>query len=392
MHKNWLAVCLANFLIAALFGSMLRLSRLVPLGFEYSNFLHAHSHVAMLGWVYLVIFGLAVTVFVPDDSRQRFGNLFWVTQGSVIGMMVTFPLQGYAPASITFSTLHILCAYVFAVRVWKFLPRGMFRTALVFMVISTFGAWSLGVVGATLGKESAWYKVAIQFFLHFQFNGWFLIGGIALLHRYLGRLGICPNPRLVHCLGALLAASAVFTFGLPLQWSFGLPVFGVFNAVGAALQLGALMLIAMIFKNVKKHLPPVSQSLAWLMILAGLSLLMKAVFQGLSTWPEIADASLKVRPFAIGFIHLTMLGAVSGILLFLVGQNFPVAQKSFSWKTGTALFCAGFIGTEALIFLQGFHEFARQPQTTFFPVLLLGFTLLLTAGIGFFLAAAANRT
>src|SRR3990167_834357 len=116
MKKHWLLICFINFFIAALMGLLLRLMYVAPV--EWVNFqflLHGHSHVAMLGWVYLMLYSLIIHFFLPKEAQQKtiYNRLFWVTQVSVMGMMVRFPVEGYAMLSITFSTLHIFCSYYF---------------------------------------------------------------------------------------------------------------------------------------------------------------------------------------------------------------------------------------------------------------------------------------
>ena len=120
--QSWIICCFFNFLIAAIMGLVMRFNYLFSLeGINYIYLLHAHSHVAMLGWAYLMIYSLVVYFFIPKDKSTKpvYNQLFWSTQLSVIGMMISFPIQGYALFSIVFSTLHILLSYVFCWLVWS---------------------------------------------------------------------------------------------------------------------------------------------------------------------------------------------------------------------------------------------------------------------------------
>ncbi len=117
MPSFWFRIALGNFFIAALLGLTLRFAFIQEIPFfKFKNILHAHSHVAMLGWLYLGLYGLVVCYFVPNEQAapKFYTRLFWLTQISVLGMLFSFPFQGYGPVSIAFSTLHIFCAYAFA--------------------------------------------------------------------------------------------------------------------------------------------------------------------------------------------------------------------------------------------------------------------------------------
>jgi hypothetical protein len=122
-------LALLNFFLAALLGVLLRYAFVEELTFiTYRPVMHAHSHVAMLGWVYLALYALLLPAFVPAAAGKGFyRGLFWLTQLSVAGMLISFPLEGYGPWSISFSTLHVLCAYAFAGQIWR--DMGSWRAA-----------------------------------------------------------------------------------------------------------------------------------------------------------------------------------------------------------------------------------------------------------------------
>ncbi|MCU0355278.1 MAG: hypothetical protein MUD08_16310, partial [Cytophagales bacterium] len=102
--------------LAAGIGVLLRYAQVWPMpdGFNYRFWLHAHSHVMLLGWLFNALFANLLAAFVPPDRQPRYRTLFWVLQAAVLGMLLTFPVQGYAAFSIAFSTLHMVAAYVFA--------------------------------------------------------------------------------------------------------------------------------------------------------------------------------------------------------------------------------------------------------------------------------------
>ena len=113
------AIAWAFFVLAAGFGFLLRLQVVHPVvPLEYAHLLHTHSHAAFLGWVFNAFFGLALHFFVPQKNHGNYWAVFLVMQLAAVGMLFTFPFQGYAAASIAFSTLHLASGAVFA---WKLL-------------------------------------------------------------------------------------------------------------------------------------------------------------------------------------------------------------------------------------------------------------------------------
>src|SRR5215210_4167580 len=86
-----------------------------PAGFNYKYLLHAHSHVAILGWLYSAFYVGIIQAYLPIEIQQKkkYWWQFWLAQLSVLGMLLSFPVQGYALYSITFSTLHIIISYFF---------------------------------------------------------------------------------------------------------------------------------------------------------------------------------------------------------------------------------------------------------------------------------------
>src|SRR5699024_12019900 len=125
---------LANFLIAALLGLFMRYTSISDIGFPftYRYITHAHSHVAMLGWVYLALFILIVHHF-SSGRQTKYRRLFWLTQVSAIGMLCSFPFQGYGAVSITFSSLHVLASYSFIYFLWTVYNKQCFAVSPLLM-------------------------------------------------------------------------------------------------------------------------------------------------------------------------------------------------------------------------------------------------------------------
>ena len=386
MSKKLIIVCLINFFVAAMMGLALRFSFLGDIGINYRFLTHAHSHVAMLGWVYLMLFVLIVHYFVPN-KKPIYNRLFWITELTVVGMMVSFPIQGYAAISISFSTLHILCSYYFVHLIWKhhetqsLVTSRLLRASLLFMLLSTLGVWCLGPAVSMLGQASAFYQIAIQFFLHFQFNGWFLLAIIAIFFHLLKMEDSKP----FRLFFKLLISSILLTLALPIQWFAPHKLLVYTNGFGVLLQLASLYFF---LKLIKPKFPMLVKQQSTLVIylysFALLCLILKIGLQLCSLFPEFSQAVYMHRNFVIGFVHLLMLGVISGFLLAFMLQM-TLANLTYSLYFGIFSFITGFALTEVLLLIQGIKFYNGSGMLHNYYLLLFIFSILLPLGLAFLL-------
>ncbi|MFD2938895.1 hypothetical protein [Flavobacterium notoginsengisoli] len=397
-QKTWILCCFFNFLIACVFGLLMRFMYLFPLDFlNYSFLLHAHSHVAMLGWVYLIVYVLVVHFFIPKEKSQKpiYNRLFWLTEFSVIGMMIAFPIQGYALFSIVFSTMHILLSYVFCRLVWKDCFRDksssqkLLLTSILFMILSTFGVWCLGPAVSTLGKQSAFYQIAIQFFLHFQFNGWFIMAILALfLKQFQDKIDEVKFKKFY----VLMIVSTVLTVAFPVRWFIENNVLNYINALGVLIQLGAFIYFYKMLKPQISHFKSTLDETTKLVYgLALCSLFLKVGIQLLTIFPNLAEVSHQIRNFVIGFIHLTTLGIITGFLFGILLQHKMLSANSSILKIGVKCFIFGYISTEFLLFLQGWFFFFGEGTITFYYQSILIFSLFLVLGLVLMMSSITKR-
>ncbi|TNJ44266.1 hypothetical protein KFZ70_03365 [Tamlana fucoidanivorans] len=385
-QKYFVAICLFNFFVAALMGLLLRYTYLGDIHFNYRFLTHAHSHVAMLGWVYLLLYSLFVHHFIPE-KRPVYYRLFWLTQLAVMGMMLSFPFQGYASISIAFSTLHIFCSYYFSYLFFKnaqfgsVITKYLTRTSLVFMLISTIGVWCLGPAVTMLGNRSAFYQIAIQFFLHFQFNGWFIIAVLTVLFHVLE----VQDVKLFRPFLGLLVLSTILSLALPVHWFLPHPFLIKANIVAVLLQLIMLFLFLKIIKPYQKALLASNSKTA--LYVFGFSVfcfLIKIGMQLTVLSPKFAEEVFQHRNFVIGFIHLTMLGVISGFLLFFIIKNQWVASTALL-KGGVLSFVLGFVLTEIILLIQGYKYFTGTGIMENYYVALFLFSMLIPIGVLVFL-------
>ncbi|MEO8933941.1 MAG: hypothetical protein ABI295_06495 [Xanthomarina sp.] len=336
----------------------------------------------MLGWVYLMLYVLIVKYFIPE-KKPIYSKLFWITELAVVGMMISFPFQGYAFVSISFSTLHVFCSYYFARLIWKNLKTDslvssyLLKSALLFMVISTLGVWCLGPAVGILGQASAFYQTAIQFFLHFQFNGWFLIAILAILFHKLQ----IKDSKEFRLFFKLLVISTILTFALPVNWFT--PHISLFwiNGLGVLLQFISLYLfIKLTIKPFKTLASSSSKITKFFFNFSMFCFILKIGLQTLSLIPEISKMAFEYHNLVIGFIHLTMLGVISGFLFAFILQSKLVSQNNIL-TYGMFVFILGFILTEIIIIAQGCLFYLGMGLLPNYYILLFLSSVLLPIGI-----------
>lgn len=387
LRHSWTRWALAFFLIAALLGLMMRSFHVMemPVFLDYKNILHTHSHLALLGWGYLMITGgIIFSVESPSEIIRKYRKLFTLTLIALIGMLITFPIQGYGVWSISFSTLHVVISYVLAFRLLRVLrlqSRGLgirlIQIAIWFQLISTLGLWALGPVTSTLGRLHELYFMSIQWFLHFQLNGWFVLGTLGLLILHLERSQGIIKWSLFQF--AILISSVIATYALAITWAEPNPLY--FRINGFAVLLQAIVyfwIIRIVFQGLKEI--RVHRLIRLLILAALLSLAAKALLQVLLVLPSVAVISYTVRQFVIGFLHLVLLG----VMTFGVGAvgmlNGDLAIER-STELGWLIVFLGFLSTEILLFTQGMLLWLAWGFIPEYHFLLFLFSILFPLGL-----------
>lgn len=388
-HNHLFKIPLFNFLIAALFGLLLRTAFVHPIAFNFNYVTHAHSHVAMLGWLYMAFFLLVLQYFV-GYKRKVYKWLFWGNEVAIIGMAVSFPFQGYALFSIIFSTLYILLSYGFGYFAWKDLRHRtgasskLMRMALFWLVFSTISLWAMGPVMATMGKEAKLGQLIIQFFLHFQLNGWFLFAVMALFFKLLKIKETSQFNKFLF----YLSASLVLTVALPINWYYDYAFLRWINAMGIILQVVAVIMGISLVKNplgiFYKKQNKISKTLLWF---AGISFLLKILFQSFSLDPGIAHNVFNNRQAVIGFIHLMVLGIISVFIFFLMERQkkSQTERKLYHW--GVYFFLSGIVLTEIILLLQGLFYYFKGVAIANYMFWLWLFSFALVIGVDFIFIA-----
>lgn len=344
------AVAWIFLFVSGVLGAGLRLAVIQPVpGFHYGHMLHAHSHVAFLGWVFNAFFVAALRQFIPPDRARSYDAVWWTMQVAIVGMLVTFPIQGYDVASIAFTTLHMGAAIVFAGKLWRTnhaVPAARFflRAGLLFMLVSGLGPVALGPLAALDLRDSPAYSLSIYFYLHFQYNGWFLFFLLALLLQLRHGRGRAADSAAAIRAGWWLIAGCGLTYALSALWCDPPSwVRGVALAGGAAQLIGCVLLV----RSVRAAPAGTALRPALLWVVAVASFFLKYVLQFLGAWPGLAELANQ-RFVAIAFLHLIFLGVVTPALLLWAGHAGWV-REGWPRRAGLVLFLGGALVTEVML-------------------------------------------
>lgn len=357
--KSHSKVALAYFLLAAILGVVLRSFPSIDISVNYKFIVHTHSHIALLGWVYLALTTLLYKLYLSNlNLGRKYGRIFWFTQLSLVGMLLTFPFTGYALFSIVFSTLFLFASYWFA---WFFLKNTpailkktnsykCIRTALWYLILSSLGPWALGAIMNTLGTESNWYRFAIYFYLHFLYNGWMIMALVGILFYVFEQNRINISHKIFSRFFWTINLGVILSIFLSTLFANPPVILNFLGGIGGVLQLVALGMLTKIYTVQKEKIDALFSSFqkGFLKTVAVL-ILVKMILQLLTAFPYFANLAVTLLDFTIGYLHWTFLGVVTlGLFLFL--DYFRLLRVS---KKAYLIYLIGFFLTEALIFYKG---------------------------------------
>ncbi len=385
LHR-YFKIALFNLLLIAAIGVILRYKIAFSLPFiDQKHLLHGHSHFAFAGWISHALILLLVAYLAAQKDESVYKRYRWVINANLItayGMLISFPLQGYGLYSIMFSTLSIFVSYAFAIMYWKDLnslpekkiSHSWMKAALLFNALSSAGAFGLAYMMATKNVHQNWYLASVYFFLHFQYNGWFLFACMGLgTDKLLKKVA----PHTLKRIFWLFAAACIPAYFLSALW-LPIPAWVYVLVVIAAFSQLAGWIITI--QQIKKQLPFIGVTInslsRWLLLLSAVALSIKLLLQLGSTIPSLSNIAFGFRPIAIGYLHLILLGVITLFLLgFMIAEN--QIQLNQLTTSGVKIFTAGVIINEIFLMIQGVAAMIYR------PVPFINEALLLAAGIIF---------
>lgn len=380
------------FIITILLGLSLRVSYIADVFFNIRHVTHSHSHIGLLGWIYTILSSLICQYFLRETDRKPYFILFLCTQFCILGMLFSFPFGGYFLYSIIFSSFFIICTYWFSIfflkrsKKYNFIRFSISKSVdvendkplslkfvhwgIYFLILSSIGIWLLPVAIVKAGKGSDWYNSALYFFLHFQYNGWFLAVLFGLLVGEIEHKSLLNSKRL---------KGALYNFVIGTIGSVTLSWVGFFNEpilyiIG---NISGFLLLASIFELYRAYMQ--LEKPAFLMQMFLLLCMLKTIFMFLGSFPWIAEVVLPNREFVISYLHFTFLGVIGFGVLHFLEKNLHIHFPYWS----LSLYTTAFVGSEILITYKGIAILCELFVPNNYYLLLVVFSSLFFIAVGY---------
>ncbi|MBK8699705.1 MAG: hypothetical protein IPN29_09195 [Saprospiraceae bacterium] len=364
--SNMAFVALLNLFIVGLFGCLMR----YKIGFDFpyfnqKNLQHAHSHFAFAGWVSLVIY-LFIRHFLTSNgllNDKNYRSIIITQWLFALGMLASFAIGGYNATSITFSTLTVLLSYVATYLFYRDTKKmgidhpakKWFMAALIWNAVSSIGTFVLAWMMISKHLDQYTYLASVYFFLHFQYNGWFLCGCIGILTLFLQ--GLFPNAIQDNKIYWTLTLSAIPAYGLSILW-LKLPLWIYLFVVAAALgqSYAIVLIIKSLWANRSVFTDRMKPYVKYALLFSATAFLIKFLLQLFSVIPQISQLAFGFRPVVIAYLHLILLAGTTVFLLVMIFAHEWAKSTTFT-RRGMVVLLTGIFLNELLLAIQGIASF-----------------------------------
>lgn len=361
---RWIKISIFNFTLLALLGSILRYKIAFSLPFiDQKHLLHAHSHFAFAGWVSQILMCLFLYALKKDtieweNKIKKFEKIFFLNLITAYGMLISFAIQGYALYSIIFSTASIFVSYWFAVSVLPLIKESnihpitkkYFYASLLFNVLSSIGPFSLAFMMVSHMANQDYLLGAVFYYLHFQYNGWFLFVIFGTLNEQIAQH--TDNFEFKRNFNVLLIA-AIMTLFLSVPWIDKQNMLGI--VIFAIVIMQFLVFISFLRNTTEGNGPPLllnNKIKIPLKRIVTFAILIKGILQVLILVPSLDQYAFGLRPVIIAYLHLVLIGVVSFYIFhYLIRERILLMSKNLN--KGLLIFLFGFILNEIVLVLQG---------------------------------------
>ena len=359
----WLRFSVFNLFIVALLGVMMRYKIAFSLPWvDQKHVQESHSHFAFYGWLTMCIYVLIMRYLqrvLSHVSVKKYEKLVVVNLFAAFGMLVSFIYGGYFWLSIVFSTLALLIGFVFFflllndMKGVKEHSKIWFLSALFFAVLSSIGVFYLAYMMVNGNINQDFYLASTYYYLHFQYNGFFIFSCIGFLLFSLREAGVQISEKQNNTLFWAMFLGCMIGYGLSVLWMdlplwvFAVIVLGTLSQTFGALKL--YLLVKGCWEKLVLHWSPMQR---FVLIFAGFAFAVKILLQLGSNIPAVNQFAFGFRNIVIAYLHLVLLMCIS---TFLVSQILATNyfQISKNLLIGLKLFLLGVFLNEAVLGIMG---------------------------------------
>ena len=396
----WLKFSVFNFFLVALLGVIMRYKILYSLPFlDQKHLQEAHSHFAFYGWITNVLYVLIVNYISkvnPLVQLKKYEYLIMINLAASFAMLGAFMYGGYFWASIAASTAALLTSFVFCyffvkdARKIQDVSKIWFLAGLFFAVISSVGVFNLAYMMSSKNISQDIYLASEYYFLHFQYNGFFIFSCIGLLLYSLKEAGSPISERTNRLMFWLMFFGCLVGVGLSVLW-MKLPVFIfaliVLTTIGQTAS--AVMLFGFVRKSWTNLVLKWSAMQRFVLIYVGFAFAVKIALQLGSNIPALNQFAFGFRNVVIAYLHLVLLMCIATFLLNqILATNYFTVTKTL--LLGLKMFLLGIFLNELMLGLMGIFsiKYISIPYANHF---LLYFSLLIFVALGIILLNMKTR-
>ena len=396
----WLKFSVFNFFLVALLGVIMRYKILYSLPFlDQKHLQEAHSHFAFYGWITNVLYVLIVNYISkvnPLVQLKKYEYLIMINLAASFAMLGAFMYGGYFWASIAASTAALLTSFVFCyffvkdARKIQDVSKIWFLAGLFFAVISSVGVFNLAYMMSSKNISQDIYLASEYYFLHFQYNGFFIFSCIGLLLYSLKEAGSPISERNNRLMFWLMFFGCLVGVGLSVLW-MKLPViiFALIVLTTIGQTASAVMLFGFVRKNWTNLVLKWSPMQRFVLIYVGFAFAVKIALQLGSNIPALNQFAFGFRNVVIAYLHLVLLMCIATFLLNqILATNYFTVTKTL--LLGLKMFLLGIFLNELMLGLMGIFsiKYISIPYANHF---LLYFSLLIFVALGIILLNMKTR-
>lgn len=331
-----------NFIIVGIWGVLMRYKMAFPLPiFNQKNLLEAHSHFGFYGWIALAIYFLILIDLKKSFSSfkpKKYLIAIIINIIGALGMLVSFTYGGYYWLSIVFSAICMLGSYVFFFfflfdyRKIKSVASLFYLGGLFLAVLSSAGVFYLSYTTSTEQISNEIYQSSIYYYLHYQYNGFFIFSCIGLFLAQIKKIGGKLDRSFTRYVFWLMLISTIFTYGLSVIWLDLSTNVLIFLLIATLILLSSsFMLTKVVYENWNLLKERWTKFRRMVLIYVGIAWMVKLILQLMTNVPFLVKFAFEYRDVAIAYLHLILLFGISTFLLSEIVHSKYFKVTAYGW-------------------------------------------------------------